>query len=146
MRRSSGLCARIAMGALLGSDVAAGSELNPWQVTRSAINGQRARSFYEPAVPPLRAAEAFYLATAGGARALGKTDVMGTLTVGQEADLLVVDLETLLPYGADGGALAQMSAEDVLELCIYRGGPEATRETYVRGRCVYRKPEAASRV
>lgn len=130
----------------LGSDVAAGPELNMWQVMRSAIEGQRARGFYKPEVAPLRAAEAFYLATAGGARALEKTDVMGTLAVGQEADVVVVDLESLLPYGAEGGALARMSAEDVLALCIYRGGPEATRETYLRGRCVYRKPEAAARV
>ncbi|MEP6810370.1 MAG: amidohydrolase family protein, partial [Chthoniobacterales bacterium] len=51
----------------LGSDVAAGPELNMWQVMRSAIDAQKARNFYEPTVPTLRTAEALYLATAGGA-------------------------------------------------------------------------------
>ena len=57
--------------------------------------------FHDPAVPPLRLADAFHLATAGGARALGKTRAIGTLDVGKEADLLVMDLAAMLPYGAD---------------------------------------------
>ncbi len=130
----------------LGSDVAAGPELNMWQVMRSALEIQRARTFYETKVPPLRPAEAFYLATAGGARALGKAETIGTFDTGKEADLVVVDLETLLPYGKEDRArAAQLSKEDILALCIYRGGPQATRETYVRGRCVYRRAEAESR-
>ena len=134
------LRAGIAVG--LGSDVAAGPELNLWQVMRSAIETQRARRFYEPDVPLLRAAEAFYLGTMGGARALGKADTIGSLDVGKEADLVVIDLESLLPYGSHRNRAAQLSKEDVLTLCIYRAGPHATRETYVRGRCVYRRVEA----
>jgi guanine deaminase len=127
----------------LGSDVAAGPELNMWQVMRSAMEIQRARSFYEPQVPPLRAAEAFYLATMGGARALGKGAAIGTLDVGKEADFIVMDLDSLLPYGNQRQSASRLSKEDTLALCIYRGGPHATRETYVRGRCVYRRPETA---
>ena len=83
--------AGIAIG--LGSDVAAGPELNMWQVMRAAIEVQRARSFYEPNVPPLRLGEAFYLATAGGARALWENrKTIGTLEAGKEADLVVIDL------------------------------------------------------
>ena len=134
------LRAGIAVG--LGSDVAAGPELNMWQVMRAAIDVQRARTFYEPHVPPLRAAEAFHLATAGGARALGKSRAIGTLDVGKEADLIVVDLATLLPYGNERSRAADLSKEDVLALCVYRGAPEATLETYVRGRCVYRRKDA----
>jgi len=131
------LNAGIAVG--LGSDVAAGPELNLWQVMRSALAVQKARNMTEPHLPRMRPSEAFYLATSGGARALGKSAVIGSLDIGKEADLLVVDLATLLPYGINSGArLGDLSTEDILALCIYRGNPQATLETYVRGKCVYR--------
>jgi len=127
----------------LGSDVAAGPELNMWQIMRAAVEVQRMRTFYEPEVPALRLSEAFYLATAGGARALGKSAAIGTLDVGKEADLLLVDLGSLLPYGTERQRVSELSKEDIVALCIYRGGPNATRETYVRGRCVYRASQPA---
>ena len=120
----------------LGSDVAGGPELNMWQVMRAAIEVQKARSAYEPNLRPLRPSEAFYLGTYGGARALGKTKIIGTLDAGKEADLIVVDLAALLPY-PNPEALADLAPEDVVALCIYRGKPEANLETYVRGRRIY---------
>ncbi len=128
----------------LGSDVAAGPELNMWQVMRAAVEVQKLRTFYEPEVAPLRVAEAFHLATAGGARALGKHATIGTLDAGKEADLLVVDLGALHPYGKNRAHATELSKEDVVALCVYRGGPHATRETYVRGRCVYQAERAAA--
>lgn len=136
------LKAGIAVG--LGSDVAAGPELNMWQVMRAAIDVQKARGAYEPNLRPLRPSEAFYLATQGGARALGKQEIIGTLDTGKEADLIIVDLATLLPYPKDTKALQELSAEDALALCIYRGGPHAILETYVRGKSVYRSPRLTS--
>src|ERR1700681_1501985 len=130
------LKAGIAVG--LGSDVAAGPELNMWQVMRAAIDVQKARTAYEPNLRPLRASESFYLATQGGARALGKSKIIGTLDAGKEADFVVVDLNSLLPYVKDRQSLNGLSTEDVLALSIYRGGPHSTLETYVRGKCVYR--------
>jgi guanine deaminase len=129
------LHAGLAIG--LGSDVAAGPELNMWQVMRAALDVQKARNIAEPHLPRLRPSEAFYLATSGGARALGKSATIGTLDVGKEADLLLVDLEALLPYGKTGAGLDDLTTEDILALCIYRGGPHATLETYVRGNRVY---------
>jgi guanine deaminase len=132
--------AGIAVG--LGSDVAAGPELNMWQVMRAAIDVQKARGMYEPNLRPLRASEAFYLGTQGGARALGKSSIIGTLDTGKEADLIVVDLASLLPYPKSSAtALRDLSAEDALALCVYRGGPHAILETYVRGKCVHRAPK-----
>jgi guanine deaminase len=109
-----------------------------WQVMRAAIEVQKARTAYEPNLRPLRASEAFYLATQGGARALSKSKIIGTLDPGKEADFIVVDLAALVPYPKDRPSLNGLSTEDVLGLCIYRGGPHSTLETYVRGRCVYR--------
>src|SRR3954451_22831514 len=112
----------------LGSDVAGGPELNMWQVMRAAIEVQKARSAYEPNLRPLRPSEAFYLATHGGARTLGKSRIIGTLDSGKEADLIVVDLPALLPYQNSNG-LSKLGPEDIVALCIYRGGPQAILET-----------------
>ena len=127
----------------LGSDVAGGPELNMWQVMRAAIEVQKARSAYEPNLRPLRPSEAFYLATHGGARAVGKAAIIGTLDSGKEADLIVVDLATLMPYPNHNG-LSKLTAEDVVALCIYRGEPQANLETYVRGKCIYQAPNLAA--
>src|SRR5437763_5904139 len=128
--------AGIAIG--LGSDVASGPELNMWQVMRSALAVQKARYMAEPNLPGMRPSEAFYLATSGGARALGKADTIGMLDAGKEADLLLVDLPALVPYGQSRARSDDLSTEDIVALCIYRGNPQATLETYVRGNCVYR--------
>jgi cytosine/adenosine deaminase-related metal-dependent hydrolase len=70
--------------------------------------------------------------------------VIGTLDPGKEADLTIVDLAALAPYGNQGFSLDQMSTEDAVALCIYRGGPHATLATYVRGRCVYQANQAST--
>ncbi len=131
------LKAGIAVG--LGSDVAAGPELNMWQVMRAAIDVQKARSAYEPNLRPLRPAEALHLATQGGAKALGKGDTIGTLDPGKEADFIIVDLAALTPYPKDRPSFDDLSPEDVIALCIYRGGAHSNLATYVRGACVYEK-------
>jgi len=41
-------------------------------------------------------------------------------------------------FGTDG------APEDVVALCIYRGGPHANLETYVRGKCIYQAPSLAN--
>lgn len=121
----------------LGTDVAAGAELNLWRVMRAAVESQTARSFYE-ACAPLTPAGALHLATIGAADALGKGRALGSFDIGKEADLTVMDLGPLLPYRTKGAN--DLSADDVVSLCVYRGGPEAVVETYVRGRSVYRAP------
>ena len=90
-----------------------------------------------------RPIEALYLATLGGARALGKASMIGTLDAGKEADLVVVDVSATLPYPSGEGASEDLSAEDVVALCVYRAGPTATVETYVRGKSVYRRPASS---
>lgn len=123
----------------LGSDVAAGPEVNMWRVMRGAIESQKARSFYEADVQVPSPAEALYLATQGAAEALGKGSTIGTLEAGKEADLVVIDYGALLPYRKS--SKVDLTAEDVLSLCIYRGGPDAVIETFVRGQSVFRAPE-----
>lgn len=122
----------------LGSDVGAGPEVNLWQVMRSAVETQKARSYYEPGVELLTAAGAFHLATQGGAEALGIGDVVGSLDVGKEADLLVLDRGALSPFGEG----TELHPEELITLCVYRGGPLATVASFVRGRAVYERTDA----
>jgi guanine deaminase len=125
----------------LGSDVAAGPELNLWQVMRCALESQKMRSFYEPNVPVPTPANVLHLATQGAAEALGKGTIIGSLEVGKEADLTVMDLPSLLPYRGAASKIQDLSPEDILAMCVYRGGPHAVLETYVRGSCVWRSAE-----
>ncbi|MEA3211676.1 MAG: guanine deaminase [Chthoniobacter sp.] len=124
----------------LGSDVAAGPELNLWRVMRGAIEAQKARSFYEKEVDVPSPAAALHLATQGGAEALGKGGIIGSFEIGKEADLTVMDYGAALPYRRSAKASNDLTAEDVVSLCIYRGGPEHVLETFVRGQSVYRAP------
>lgn len=125
----------------LGSDVAAGPELNMWQVMRSAIESQKARSFYEPETQVPSPGAALHLATQGAAEALGKGTTIGSLEIGKEADLTLMDFGALLPYRQNAKNAADLTAEDIVSLCIYRGGPHAVLETFVRGRSIYRALE-----
>ena len=125
----------------LGSDVAAGPELNMWQVMRSAIESQKARSFYQPEALVPSPAMALHLATQGSAEALGKGSVIGSFEIGKEADFTVMNYASLLPYRQSSKAVADLTAEDILSLCIYRGGPHAVLETFVRGQSVHRALE-----
>lgn len=124
----------------LASDVAGGPELNLWQVMRSAIESQKARSFHQAGVRVPSPAEVFHLGTFGGAKALGKEAILGTLDVGKDADLVVLDIARALPLSELGNKHCDLSAEDVIALLVYRGGPAAVVETFVRGRSVHRAP------
>ncbi len=124
----------------IASDVAGGPELNLWQVMRSTIESQKARSFYEPGVRVPTTADVFHLATLGGAAALGKERLIGTFDVGKEADIVALDLGTVQAYGGRGNMHCDLSAEEIITLLVYRGGPAAVIETFVRGTSVYRAP------
>jgi guanine deaminase len=125
----------------LGTDVAAGPELNLWQVMRSAIESQKARSFADPTVTVPTTAHVLHLATQGAAEALGKGSMIGSFDIGKEADITVMDLSALLPYRGSAMKIEELSSDDILNLCVYRGGPHGVRETFVRGRSVYRSAE-----
>ena len=137
-------CAPPACASASGSDVAAGPELNLWQVMYAPLSNLqkaplllRTRSRnplarHLPCTWPLR----------GSAEALGKGKIIGSFDIGKEADLTIMDYSSLLPYRQKSSkATADLAAEDIVSLCIYRGGPHAVVETFVRGRSVFRALE-----
>jgi len=128
----------------LGTDVAAGPELNLWQAMRSTVEIQKMRAHYESGIHPLKPVDAFHLATQGAARVLGKESVIGSLEPGREADLLVLNLRSLLPYPPASGSApipSDLTPTDIISLLVYRGTPHAVVETMVRGQSVFDSPQ-----
>ncbi|MBP7951104.1 MAG: guanine deaminase [Verrucomicrobiales bacterium] len=124
----------------LGSDVAAGPELNLWQVMRSAIETQKARRYYDPFVPELTPGQALHLATVGGAAVLGCEGKIGQISPGFDADLQVLDLHAVLPAASRHGESAEpphLTADELAALLVYRAGPSAVRQCWVRGKQVF---------
>lgn len=119
----------------LGSDVAAGPSLELFGVMRQAVYLQRVASAHRlfQGVGRISPEQAFHIATVGGARALGLEDRIGTLERGKEADFVLLDRAAFEPACAPRG-----DGSAVLARLIYRGGPGCVRETYVRGRRVWR--------
>jgi guanine deaminase len=85
----------------------------------------------------LRAVEAFYLATLGGARALALDDRIGAITPGHEADFVVLD-PNATPLLTLRNARAE-SVEDQLFALMMLGDDRAVRATYVAGQPIYRR-------
>jgi guanine deaminase len=83
----------------------------------------------------LRAVEAFYLATLGGARALALEDKIGALAPGREADLIVLDPKAT-PLLALRSGRAE-SIEDLLFALMMLGDDRAVAATYVAGEPAY---------
>ncbi|KQU55814.1 guanine deaminase [Sphingomonas sp. Leaf339] len=109
----------------LGSDVGAGTTFSLLATMGEAYKVGQLRG---SSLDPFRA---LYLATAGGARALGLHDRIGSLAVGQEADFVVLDpaATPLLARRTRDGSLA----ERLFALQIL-GDDRAIANTYLMGR------------
>jgi len=109
----------------LGTDVGAGTSFSLLGTLNeaykvSALNGK-----------PITAIEGLYLATLGGARALGLEDRIGSLQVNREADIVVIDPKAT-PLLAFRNERSQ-SIEDVLFVLMTLGDDRTIRATYVAG-------------
>jgi len=109
----------------LGTDIGAGTSFSLLATLGAAHQVARTRGW---ALDPLRA---FYLATLGGARALGCADRVGSLAPGHEADLVVLD-----PAATPALARCTDRAESLTDLLFalaVLGDERAVRATYVAG-------------
>ncbi len=105
----------------LGADgAAANNRLDGWEELRLAALLLKGRS--GPAALP--AADAFELATLGGARALGLEDEIGSLEAGKWADLVILDLRA--PHA--------VGPRDVYTQLVYSARADDVRTVLVGGR------------
>ena len=117
----------------LGSDVAAGPEISMLGVMRAAAVTQRALELTGGAerASALRGLDWLRLGTLDGAAALGLEDVIGSVEVGKEADLIAVDPRFTNPLPGDD---APAVADDLASRLIFRPHPNMVRAAWVRGR------------
>ncbi len=122
----------------LGSDVAGGPTLNPFEVMRSTIYVHNVRRFVQASpMEDLTPVTALYLATLGGAQALHLEDKIGSLEPGKEADFIVVDPEKLSPISQE---LSPTQRNEVLiSRLVFRGDDRIVERTYVRGKLCYER-------
>jgi guanine deaminase len=118
----------------LGTDVAGGPDVSLFAVMRAGADTQNGLyavgKATSGAMPP---AAWLRLGTLGGAQALGLGDRIGSVEVGKEADLILVDPATTLPLQGLG-ASADDGPDEILSRLIYRSHPDMVRGAWVRGR------------
>ena len=110
----------------LGTDIGAGTSFSLLATMSEAYKVAQLLS------RPIDAAEAFFLATLGGARALALDDRVGTLAPGREADMVVLDPNAtpLLTFRVDrSGSIAE-----TLAVLATLGDDRTVRATYVAGK------------
>jgi guanine deaminase len=128
----------LASGAMpLGRYLAAGPDVSLFATMRAGAytqNGRRAMLF-DPE-PPCTPIEWLALGSLGGARALGLDDLIGSIEVGKEADLILVDpsLTEPLPGVPLPPADPEDEAQDIASRLIFRTHREQVRAAWVRGR------------
>jgi guanine deaminase len=116
----------------LGSDVAGGPDLSIFTVMRVGFYAQNARRVagleHGPILAPL---DWLRLGSLGGAEALGIGDLVGSLEVGKEADLIAMDPSFVAPLE---GQAADDDPADLASRLIFRAHPDMVRAAWVRGR------------
>ena len=115
----------------LGTDIGAGTSFSILDTLGQAykaaqLNGQ-----------PLSAGHAYYLATRGSARAMYLEDRIGSLGVGMEADLVVLDMRStpLIDFRMDHAC----DFAEQLFIQMTLGDDRAVQATYVAGRPAYQR-------
>jgi guanine deaminase len=125
----------------LGSDVSAGPDLSIFAGMRAGFYAQSALrvagSAASPASPvgpgpTLSPLDWLRMGSLGGARVLGIDDVVGSLEVGKEADLIAIDPRFVASVPGE----IDDDPEDLMSRLIFRTHPDMVRAAWVRGRAL----------
>ncbi len=120
----------------LGTDVGAGTSFSLLQTAGEAYKVAQLRK------QKLSPFQALFLATLGGARALGLEDNIGNFEVGKEADFIVIDprsTELLAFRNSEATTTLEELAAKVFALMVV-GSDRTTYATYILGNLAYERP------
>jgi guanine deaminase len=109
----------------LGSDVGAGRTFSMRRIASSAYDAALLQG------RKLDPAEVLWLATVGGAEALGWSETVGRLEPGMEADLVAIECRAAGEAGA--------TREEILDALVFNTDDCPVRETWVRGRKLWER-------
>jgi len=117
----------------LGTDLGAGTSFSILATLNEAYKAAQLNSY------ALSAGHAYYVATRGTAHAMYLEDKIGSLGVGLEADVIVLDMRStpIISYRMD-------HAKDFTEALFIQmtmGDDRAVQATYVAGNLLYERPE-----
>ena len=124
----------------LGTDIAGGYSASILDAIRNSIAVSKILTFTKRNDHlPLNTAEAFYLATMGGADCLNLKAKIGNFEVGKQFDALVINFGTgnTFDYFARSHADRDESLEEVFEKFIYLGDDRNISHVFVKGKLVY---------
>lgn len=115
----------------LATDVGGGTTFS---MIRTVADAYKVSQFRGTSLSPARM---LYLATLSGAQALSVDDRIGNLSVGKEADFVVLDTDTI-PLLARRAKMAQTITEKLFALFIL-GDDRCVASTWLNGQCQYRQ-------
>lgn len=119
----------------LGTDVAGGFTPSIIHVIRECIGVSKLyKALIKNEDNPISLAEAFYLATIGGAQLLGLENKIGNFMEGKEFDALLIDFSQIINKNDDKYQLDDdYSLGEIFEKFIYLGDNRNIEEIYVKG-------------
>ncbi|MFJ4686737.1 guanine deaminase [Streptomyces sp. NPDC088789] len=120
----------------LGTDIGAGTSFSLLATMNEAYKVAELSNY------PLDSVKAFFLATLGGAQAMGIDDKVGSLAPGHEADFVVLDPRAT-PLLAERTSRAG-DIEELLFVLAVMGDDRTVRATYVDGALAHDRDAAAS--
>lgn len=118
----------------LGTDVAGGPSLSMLNEAKEAAESSKTWNIMhrDNEMPPITAGEALWLATLGGAQALGLDNIIGNFQVGKDADFIVCQSDEVLPQHSTFADPAHQIAR-----LVYGASPNVVQKTVVQGKTVY---------